>query len=207
MIKCFWFILFLAGSILNIYAQDINATTIDGKPVILKSNGTWAYLEREDDSNNATIEITVKVKNATEKIEGRFGNVTVWYDPNRWTVQKLTDGTAEYQFVALSGESYGRLISEKIQLTPDFMKKVIESNARRVSTIFDVLEEKEYIVNGTKVNYLLARVNMQGLIFIFCYYYWTGETGTIQLFSYTSESLYNQAKAEIFELMNGLEIE
>jgi len=206
MFRYFCLILFLVGSIFYINAQDINATTSDGKPVILKSNGTWSYLEKEENSSNAMFEIVAKAKNATEKIENRFGNVIVWYNPKMWTVQKLTDGTAEYQFEALSGESYGRLITEKMQLTPDLIKKAIESNARRVSTIFDVLEEKENIVNGTEVNYLLVRVNMQGLNFIFCYYYWTGETGTVQLFSYTSESLYNQAKTEIFELMNGLEI-
>jgi hypothetical protein len=108
--------------------------------------------------------------------------------------------------MALSGELYARLITEKTQLTPNLVRKGIETNARRASTIFDVIEEKELIVNGTKVNKLVAKVAIEGLYFVFCYYYWTGSTGTVQLFSYTDASLYDSSKNEITEFMNGLEI-
>jgi len=205
MTRSIFFLVLVSGVLFQIIAQDMYAKTDDGRSVLLHSDGTWNFLENKNATDSFS-ESAGKSIGATAYVTNRFGNVTVWYDPNKWIVEKITNDPSEYQFMALSGESYARLITEKTQLSTNLVRKANETNARRASTIFDVIEEKEVIVNGTKINKLVAKVALEGLYFVFCYYYWTGVTGTVQLFSYTNASLYDSSKNEMIEFMNGLVI-
>lgn len=195
------FILFSISFI--IYSQDVMAITDNGKKVILHDNWQWEYYVQEAVQPVSNLQF-VKNPGATESIEARIKTYKFWYDPEKWDMQKLTDGSAEYQFVSKDGEIYARLISEKMKITTEFMRQVIESNARKNAQIFDPIEESEIIVNGIQVNKLKVHIQMKEMDLIFQYYYFSNDLGTVQLFAYSTSDLFSKDEASINDFMNGI---
>lgn len=203
--KVFFLLVAVIAATSAVNAQDMTATTKDGRTVTLKANGTWAFVQvpenRIPEGSNF-----LKPVEATNKVVNRTGQIAVWYDSGLWTVEKLEGESAEYQFALKSGDVYARLITERLSVPIPLLRKTIETNALKVCEEFTAIEESKIVVNGREVFLLKARVSMQGIEYIFCWYYFSNSSGTTQLFSYTSESIFDEEREAILDLMNGLEI-
>ena len=188
-----------------IYPQDIKATTEDGRDVLLKQDGTWIFNEKILDENiNKDSEYTPK--SATSKIDNKTKKVSVFYDPLIWNVEQLKDEDAEYQFKIKTGDVYARLITERISLSVDAIRNAIINNLKKKSENMEIVSEGEKKVNDVNIKTLLVNTRLQGNNFVFYWYYWTGNKGTVQFFSYTTPDIFEEDKNEIFDLMNGLKL-
>lgn len=193
-------ILFLASSL---YSKDIPAITDDGRKVLLHEDGRWTYVLTENNQDDGKF-FYAKSDSADAYVVARIGTVRFWYDPNKWDMQRLTDGSAEYQFVSIDGSLYARIISEKMKVPNKLMREIIEANARKSVEFFEPIEENEVVINGIATNRLKVRIQMKGVELLFLYYYFSNDLGTMQLFSYSSSELFNQYENEINEFMSGI---
>ena len=196
----FFLILFITSSL---YSKDILAITEDGRKVLLHEDGRWTYVLTENGQDNGKF-VYAKSDGADAYVIARIGTIRFWYNQSKWDMQRLTDGTAEYQFVSKDGAVYARIISEKLRAPNNLMREVIEANARKNVDAFEPIEENEVIINGITTNRLKVRIQMKGMDLLFLYYYFSNELGTLQLFSYSSLDLFNQYEDEINEFMSGI---
>ncbi len=187
---------------------QINAVTNTGDEVVLFDDGTWKYVdsesiksaiipvnkhkfERDDDSN-----FLVKSK----KI-----NVGVYINIQKWSFTKGTDKDAfELQFQLKGEDLYAMSITEKVQVPLESLRNIAIENARSAAPDIKVQKEEYRTVNGTKVLMLQMNGTIQGMKFVYYGYYFSNENGTIQLLTYTSESLFPSYKDDIEDFLNGL---
>lgn len=195
----------LLASFNFLYSQDIKAVTENGKKVILHDNGQWSFIKTNENIHPNLGAYTKNIE-ATSFVDSKIKTLSFWYNPNNWNVEKLTDGSAEYQFSGKNEELYARIITEKINVPKDLMRQIIESNARKAAQVFDPIEESEINVNGIPVNLLKVKVEIQGMKLVFIYYYFSSEIGTIQLFCYTSQEIMEEYEETILDFMNGIVI-
>jgi len=197
----YWVIVLLFFICLPLTPETIKAKTENGKDVLLNSDGTWKYSDQIDSTKKMSLP-----SKSTNKLISRTGDVFLYYDPTKWISQKLDDGSADYQIQSKAGEIYARLITERMSLTMDYVRTFIEQNASKKTESFEVFEEGEKIINGTSIKYLKAKVKLYSNNLIFYWYYWTGEKGTVQLYSYSNNKLFDEKYDDIQNLMDGLVI-
>lgn len=199
----------LFGSICN---AQINGITDKGEKVFLYENGTWKY---ENDSLNENSPNNVipyenneysytKSKNATFLVKSDKTKSGVWIDPKKWSFKKSKPTSAsEYKFYSIKGDLYGMLIAEKISLPLESLVNIAISNAKEAATNVEIVKKEYRIVNGLKVAMMQMTGKIQGIVFIYFGYYYTGERGSFQMLTYTSQNLFEQNKNEMEELLNG----
>ena len=184
-----------------------SAITGNGDEVILYEDGTWKYL---DDS---AIEKTVipvnkkkfsKDKNSSFLVKSNRLNVGIYINPKSWSFTKGGDEEVyEFQFQKKGGDLYAMLISEKIQVPIETLKEVAITNARSAAPDIKVVKEEYRTVNGIQVLMMQMTGTIQGIEFTYYGYYYSNSKGTIQLLTYTSETLFNEYKGDIELFLNG----
>ena len=184
-------------------AQDIRAVTEGGRSVLLHNDGTWSYVEAPQASISPAR--TFKVPDtAIGKVSSRKVSMSVFYDPNLWVVEKLTDEIAEFRFQLGDSEVYAYLMAEAGTFGLSAVRSGIIANAKKAAESFEVTEEGSAIVNGVQVQTLKARASMQGIDVTFYLYYWSGPKGRVQLCGYASSADFDANFKAILDLMNGL---
>ena len=81
-----------------------------------------------------------------------------------------------------------------------------ELNAKSIAPDIKVVMEEYRIINGKKVFCMQMNGTTQGVKFSYFGYYYAYEHGTIQFITYTSQSLLNEYKPDMEELLNGFTI-
>lgn len=186
---------------------QINGITETGDEVILYQNGTWEYL---NDNITTGIQIPVndqlflKDDQSTFLVKSKKLNIGVWINPKDWSFSQGTDSDAfELQFQKKSDDLYGMLIAEKMQIPIDVLKGVAIENAKNVAPDIKVINEEYRNVNGTQVLMMQMAGTIQGIRFTYYGYYYSNSNGTIQLLTYTGESLFNDYFEDIEMFLNG----
>ena len=67
-----------------------------------------------------------------------------------------------------------------------------------------VVSEEYRNVNGIKVLMMQMAGTIQGMKIVYCGYYYSNDTGTIQLLTYTGENLLKSYHNDIETFLNGL---
>jgi hypothetical protein len=212
------FLLFLTSlTISNIIHSQTKALTENGQEVILFENGTWKYLNA--DSNNTrnssdTLNLNQnkfhKPTSSTFLVKSKILNVGVFINPTQWTFSGRRDNETnpEYRFSLKNGEGYAMMITEKLQIDLEALRKIALINAQNAS--LDVKETfAEYrMVNNLKVLCLKLEGTLKGVKFTYFGYYYSNPNGTVQLVSYSSQKLFEGIKKELDSFLNGfIEIE
>lgn len=189
------------------FAQQV-ALTDTGLEVILYEDGTWEYKDSEE--AEAT-EIPVNKKKITKHDDASFllksnsFDVGFWINPKEWTFKKSTDNPeAEYELQLKSGDLYGMIISEKIEIPLESLKMIAVENGRSVAPDLKIVKEEYRTVNGLKVLLLQMDGTTQGIKFSYYGYYYSNENGTVQFITYTSQNLMNKSIKTCEKLLNGL---
>lgn len=189
-------------------AQDIKAMTEDGRSVLLHEDGTWGYVDTPKISAApATIAPSLSFTTpdtSISKVTSRKAKISLFYDPTLWVVERLSGEAAEFQFQLGDSEVYSRLIAEAQTFDLSVAREAIITNAKKIATSFDIVEEGTVLVNGVPVQTLKAAAEMQGIDVTFYWYYWSGAKGTVQLFGYASPRDFEDNFDAIQDLMNGL---
>jgi len=185
--------------------KPLVATTEDGQRVILSQDGTWKYAPAPTAAPQAGTAAFTRPSTATSVLTLNKGAATVRYDPAEWTVDKQ-ESVNKTSFEHKSGDLYGMVIAERLEMTSETLKELALKNAKNAATSVSVLQEDQRVVNGTEVVHLLFEATIQGALFTFEGYYYAGPAGTIQVLTYTGKNLYPQYQDQIQGFLNGLEV-
>jgi hypothetical protein len=200
------FSLFLFLSVRMINAQ-INAITESGDEVVLLEDGTWKYLhEEEHEETEVPLNQQIFSKSAlsTFLVKSSKVNVGIWINPKVWTFTKGgANDVFEYQFRKKQDDLYAMLITERLQIPIESLKTIAIENAKKAAPDIKVVKEEYRVVNGQKVLLIQLAGTIQGIKFVYYGYYYSNESGTIQLLNYTSENLLKSNLLEIELFLNG----
>jgi hypothetical protein len=185
-------------------AEIIHATTDDGKKVILKQDGTWAYAKPHPVKMSG--KAFEKPATSTKVLKSKKGFYEIWYDPSKWTPNHPNNPEAEFEFRHSSGDAYGMSIAERLAMPMATLRQVAINNAKNAAPDLKVVQQGERIVNGTKVTWMKMNGTIEGIKFTYYGYYWTGSSGSLQLVMYTGQNLFNEYKKDFDAFLNGLVI-
>lgn len=187
------------------YADDMFATTEDGKRVILKNDGTWKFLDVLRPSTGTLRGSYQKAFGATSSFNAKGDKFVLWYDPLKWRQQKSAEADKP-TFVHKDNDIYALVMAERIAMTLDALKDMAITNAKSAAPDARVTFEENRIVNGKKVLCMRMEGTIQGIQFIYYGYYYASKAGVVQLVAYTSLNLFPEYEAEMTEFLNGLVI-
>jgi len=190
---------------LHVEAQQ-TATTNDGKTVLLHDNGKWEYAKDVDSAvEQANLKSYAKPSTAQTLLKSEKNNFAVWYDNKKWKkTEDLNNEAAEFSFSLLKGDGYAMAITERIEIDIANLKEVALGNARNAAPDITLEKEEMRIVNGKKVKCLQMTGTASGVKFTYLVYYYSDESGTIQLVCFTGKSLLKAYQKDFEELLNGL---
>lgn len=187
---------------------QVKAVTETGKEVILYFDGTWKYT---DDIDNPKSDIQTNPKefkkpdNATFLLKSSKLNIGFWLDTKKWTFAKSkSNPEAEYELNLKSGDLYGMIITENIEVPLESLKDIVMKNGQSVSPDIHVVKEEYRMVNGLKVLLLQSDGTIQGVKFSYYGYYFSNKNGTVQLIMYTAQNLLSRYLKDCEEVLNGI---
>ena len=200
----FLFLIFSGGKL----SAQIKAVTETGDEVILFDDGTWNYLNKDDDSAKVILlnpTVFTRGEDATFLLKSTVIPAGIWLDPKKWTFQKNTGDTdEEYELKLKEGDVFAIIITEEVELSPDALRKIVVSNAREAGSNFHILKEEDRMVNGRKVLMLNMTATIQGIKVFYFGYYVSDPSGTVQFVTYTTQNLADKYYSTMEELLNGL---
>lgn len=188
------------------------AVTSEGREVILYDNGTWEYASNETTSeSDPQIPINTKpfrrLKENSFELKSTRVNVCVWLNPLKWSFTRGGDDDAsEYKFQRKKEDLYAMMISEEVEIPLLTLREIALSNAKSAAPDAKITFEEYRTVNGIKVLCLQMKGTISGMKFIYYGYYYTNESGTVQLITYTTQALFDEYKTDMEDFLNGFSL-
>lgn len=185
------------------------AITDTGDEVILNDDGTWHYAAEKKSQDAGSIPRNEnkfeKAGDATFLLQSTVNDSAFWLNADKWAFAKAQNNTeAEYEFKLKGRDLYGLAISEEIEIPIASLVNIALSNARNAAPDIRPLKQEYRVVNGNEVIYMEMGGTMQGLKIIYMGYYYSNETGSTQLLTYTAENLADKYRPEAQQFLNGL---
>jgi hypothetical protein len=187
------------------------ALTDNGRQVILYDNGTWRYVTDSTTDKNAadTIKLNparfTKSPGATFLVKSNIVNIGIYINPNEWTFagHRENEVNPEFKFSLKSDNGMALLETERTEIDLASMPEIAITNAQKAALDARLLTKEYRIVNNKKLLYLEMAGTIKGIKFRYMGYYYSNKKGTIQLLSYTTESLYNETSKDLLKFLNG----
>ena len=198
----FFVLIFFAGSG---FCQDINATTEDGRAVILKKDGTWQFSKKQVVAATGEGGTYRKPKDSSAVYTTKNGKISIWFDQSKWT-QRKTDNPAKTMFEHKDGDINVMVIAERIEMERDAFRQMAINNAQAAAPDIRVTYEGTRAVNGKAVLCMKMEGTIQSVHFVYYGYYYSGKEGTVQLIAFTSSNLFNDYLGDMSDFLNGLVI-
>jgi hypothetical protein len=176
------------------------ATRSDGSVVLLYSNGTWKP-ETEVSSSKTSGKGYRKPDRSTSSVDLLKG-AGLAYDPSKWTLLP-SDKPGRRQLNHRDGDGYALIIAERLQMPMATLKNIVVQNARTAAPDSKIVREEQRTVNGIPVTCLELTGTTQGIPFRYFGYYYAGRSGTIQVITYTGDSLFPEYRDDFEDLLNG----
>jgi len=186
------------------YAQDIRATTEDGRKVILRENGTWNFLKAKS-PNTAGALFYNKLPKASKLLRTKITGVELWYDPSIW-FQKYSADPYSTSFDHKDGNITASLIVEEPDILEGTLKEIAIGSARQISPDIRVLFDEIRKVNGKEYLCLKMNGSIQNIPFTFYGYYYSGENGVVQFLTYSLNTVFEDYESDMIDLLNGLTV-
>jgi hypothetical protein len=142
---------------------------------------------------------------ATSRNPAGFGDFVLWTNPLKWTKQASTE-SGVMQFNHITGEGWGRVISEKVSIPTNALKEIALENAKKADPNARVTFEERRVVNGRQLICLQIEGIIRNIPFRYYGYYYGGSSGTIQVITYTIQTSFDKLFSDFTEFLNGLEI-
>ena len=194
----------MAVSTLAAQQAASRATRSDGSVVLLFANGTW-----KPDTAVASSKLSGgsyrKPGTATSSVDLLKG-ASLAYDPTKWTLLP-SDKPGRRQLNHREGDGYALIFAERLQMPIATLKNIVLQNARTAAPDAKVVREEQRTVNGVPVTCMELTGTTQGIPFRYFGYYYAGKAGTIQVITYTGESLFPEYRDDFEELLNGFTVQ
>ncbi|HJW31388.1 MAG TPA: hypothetical protein VJ508_19300 [Saprospiraceae bacterium] len=186
---------------------QIKALTDTGDQVVLYSDGTWKYVNR-DTIKEAEIPTNPqefkKTANADFLLKSTRIDVGVWLDPKSWTFNPRNDNeAAEYELDHVNGSLYGLLLTERLDLPLTTLGNIAVQNAREAAPDIEVTHKEFRMVNGQKILMMRMTGTIQDIRFSYYGYYFTANGGATQFLVYADEKFMEENLPMVEELLNG----
>jgi hypothetical protein len=203
------FFIFACGSTED--GESLRAKTQDGRTVILHADGSWTFLKKEapvpvapdapkDNRVNAP-------KRASKKVSDPRGLVELWYAPGKWTAypkpERLSPD-ASFALIHKTKDAYALGIIERISMPLETLKKIAVDNAKNVAPDAEVVLDEERQINGSTASIMGITGTIDGIPFRYHSFYWTGEKGSVQVITYTSQNLFAEYHDDFNDLLSGI---
>ncbi|HEY2294905.1 MAG TPA: hypothetical protein VGM86_29730 [Thermoanaerobaculia bacterium] len=180
------------------WAQE-KATTESGKKILVFPDGTW----KPDTEKPAPAGPTSVPAGSTTKLAFNHGKSALFYNPKKWKVEKEEEA-GRTSLEHTEGDGYAILISERVEIPLEGLKKIALSNAKEAAPDAEIIFEDKRKVNGKDILVLKLKGTISELPFFYYGYYYSGKEGTIQALTYTAQNLFDEFKPDFEELLNGL---
>lgn len=181
--------------------SPLEATTADGKKVLLFRDGTWKY--KEEPEQAPMEDGRKKPPAATEVVKSKKKFLEVWYDPKKWKVEAEPDGEAEIELEHTADDAWVMIIVERIPMPLATLRKIALENAKDAAPDARIVFEEERVVNGVKVLVLQIEATVQGMAFKYYGYYWAGKSGAVQVIAMTGQNLFSELERDLTDLLDG----
>jgi hypothetical protein len=180
----------------DLFGADKRARTEDGKDMILRDDGTWHYVEEAK-----------KDKKTSDAYKGKRGTFALYLTPGVWKKsEKPSNPVVEVEFIHKDGDVVAMVIAERISIPLTTLKTAAIEYVRRVDKEAKILEEGKRTVNGSEVLFLTINAKAQGIPFTYMYYLYSGEEGSIQIITFTSQNLFKEYRPDMEAFLNGFEV-
>ena len=191
--------------------SQIQAVTDKGDQVTLYEDGTWKYTNDSSETEEKEIPVSNIAYGKNEKssfeVKSTKVNAGVYINTKDWTYIKNPIADAqEYTFQSRGKDIYAMMITEKVDIPIENLKKLALSNAKDAAPDTKIVTEEYRMVNGKKIFFMQMNGSIEGMKFTYLGYYYSSEGGTIQFISYTTQNLLEEYKNDMFELLNGFTI-
>ncbi len=193
-------VMLLAGTVS--VAQSIEATTTDGRKVLLKADGTWQFVQNTDVSAGRAATSFGKPGASAASLTLKGQRFVIWYDSSRW-IQQTSDDPSRFEFSHKDGDVYAVVIAERIPMRPELLRDMAIRNAQEASPDAKVIFDESRVVNGTELQCMKIQGTIEGINFIYYGYYYTGNAGTIQVLTFTSSNLFAEYEQQMLDFLNG----
>jgi hypothetical protein len=183
------------------------AVTESGEEVILYDDQTWAYADQEP-VEAEEIPVNEAIFTVPEgsgfQIKSSKVDGGIFIDPKVWSFKKATNNEdAEFEFQLRGEDLYGMWISEEISIPLETLGTVAINNARAAATNLKVTNKEYRMVNGRKVLHIEMSGLVQGIDLTYYGYYYSDESGSSQILTYTSRQLVEKYKPVMEAFLNG----
>lgn len=186
------------------FAQDMRATTEDGRKVILKKDGTYRVVESPKPSALGSQAYQKPVK-ATAVCKPKGDRFLIWYDPSVWREEDTTNSTKP-SFIHKDGDIRAVDIAERIETSIEALKEIAVNNARQAAPDARVTFEENRVVNGKNLLCMKIEGTIKGIKFVYLSYYYAGRAGIIQHITYAPANLFSEYETDMTNFLNGLVI-
>jgi len=191
--------------------SQIQAVTDKGDQVFLYNDGTWKYANDSSEAEEKEIPMSNVVFSKNDKstfeVKSTKVNAGVFINTKEWAYKKNPIADAqEYSFQGRGKDIYAMIITEKVEIPIESLKKLALSNAKDAAPDTKIVTEEYRMVNGKKIFFMQMNGSIDGIKFTYLGYYYSSEGGTIQFISYTTQSLLEEYKNDMFDLLNGFTI-
>lgn len=205
-LKILYLSLLLLLTTSNFAAQK--AITDTGEEVILNDNGTWKYLNKTQVSVKKIASNSKKFKKPSQStflLKSVKNDSAYWLNTSKWVFKKNeNDPAIEYQFQHKDKDLYAMAITEEIKIGIESLTDIALSNAKDAAPDARVIKKEYRTVNGKKVIYMEMEGTIQSIQFTYAGYYFSDDSGSTQLVTYTSSNLIDKYKPDIVKFLNGL---
>jgi hypothetical protein len=193
---------------LALLGADQKAKTENGREVILHDDGTWEYANapKAPTKTGGAGEFK-KPAEAVLQYKGKRGTFALYLLPSVWRrVDNPTNPSAEVQFTRKDGDAFAMVIAERIAVPLDTLKAAALENMKKADKGAKILKEEKRVVNGKEVLCLTMNAQPVGVPITFYSYYYSGNEGSIQVVTWTGQSLFQEMKPEMENFLNGFSI-
>jgi branched-chain amino acid transport system substrate-binding protein len=185
------------------YAQNLQATTDDGRRVTLMSDGTWQFIEQSSSSQPTDGKEYTKPDKASSVLKFNDEEVSLWYDASVWTPQGAAVPTKR-AFLHKDGDVYALVISERIPEPMEKLKQIAIANMEKSDPGAKIVLEENRRVNGQTLLCMKAELTIQAVPWIFYNYYYAGSDGVVQLVTYVPKNLFARYESALTDFLDGI---
>jgi hypothetical protein len=187
-------------------ASEIGRATIDGRTVIVDSNGTWTYADAIQSPQAAGLVCTNGSISKSKKLPISFCL------EKPWVLDISPPGSMEFQVLNRDLDLYFGLITERTQMDMAGLRRAILYNAATASNISEqdvpIAKETKEMINGTEWNYIEYDIAIVGGKFRFGnYYVILGDRGVAQMAFWSNTTYFEENRPTMIAMMNKVLLE
>lgn len=127
------------------------------------------------------------------------------YDPDQWR-PAASDVDGQVPFTHASGGSHALVISEPIAVPLASVEDVALANAQSVDPRARVIFRNRNWVKGVASSFLKIEATVGTIPMVYWGYFYVGEGGTVQVFTYTEKSQLPKYELGFMDFLNGLTV-